>query len=260
MVAEWQRTAPFPITYIFQENAGKHVAFNRAVAKAKGDLFLTLDSDDALLPNALERLKFHWDAIPENEKRRFSAVSGLCVDQRGAVLGDRFPRDVLDSDSIELVYRYKVKGDKFGFHKTEVLRRHPFPEPPGVKFVAEGVLWFAIARKFKTRFVNERLLRVYRAARIGKDNLSALTSATAIGRLVFHRAVLNEHCAYLFPLWPSGILRSLINYSRYSFLAGDAVLTQFIQLRSWGCRAGLACAVPLGYALYLKNRYWDTVR
>ena len=34
---------------------------NRAVQLADGKLFLTLDSDDGCVPDALERFQYHWD-------------------------------------------------------------------------------------------------------------------------------------------------------------------------------------------------------
>lgn len=84
LVEGWQMEACFPIHYLWQENQGKHVAFNYALQEARGELFLTLDSDDACVPEALERFYFHWNAIPENRKGQFSAVTALCKDQNGS--------------------------------------------------------------------------------------------------------------------------------------------------------------------------------
>ena len=38
LVLHWQEKAAFPIVYFYQENAGKHMALNLAVQKAKGEL------------------------------------------------------------------------------------------------------------------------------------------------------------------------------------------------------------------------------
>src|SRR5579872_2682653 len=95
IVEKWQ--AEFPIRYIYQRNQGKPAAYNRAVAEARGELFLFIDSDDACLPEALERLKYHWDGIPAGERGKFSAVTALCKDQHDCLCGEKFPCDVLDS-------------------------------------------------------------------------------------------------------------------------------------------------------------------
>lgn len=112
LVDKWQNQAGSPIRYIRQDRQGKHVAFNRGVREAYGELFLTLDSDDACVPGALERFKYHWDAIPADKRRAFSAVTVLCKDHHGKPVGTRFPCDPTDSDSLEIRYKYKVKSEK----------------------------------------------------------------------------------------------------------------------------------------------------
>jgi glycosyltransferase involved in cell wall biosynthesis len=251
-VAAWQHEANFPIRYLAQQNAGKHVAFNRGVAAARGELFLTLDSDDACVPHALERLKFHWDGIPPEQKERFSAVTVLCLDEDGNLVGTRFPRDVTDSDSLELEFTLRVVGEKWGFHRTDVLRRYPFPEPPGVKFVPESLVWFAIARDYRTRFVNEPL-RIYHTGEVAGGRLMNLTRAAAQGRLLHHRAVLNEYLDVA-ARSPSKLLKSATNYSRYAFSCGIRLKEQLTGLRSPVARTLVAACLPCGYLLSRRDR------
>jgi len=250
VVAAWD-SATFPIRYLWQENAGKHVAFNRGVREARGELFLNIDSDDALVPQALERFRFHWEAIPPGQREGFSAVTGLCMDEHGRLVGGRFPNDVMDSDSLEYYFKLKIAGEKCGFHRTDVLRRHPFPEPEGARYISESVVWFAIARRYRTRFVNE-YFRIYHQNDDPGFRLTRLTRATAYGRLFFHRTVLND---YLDQLWssPSRMLKSVVNYCRYSFLCGVGVPAQLDQLRSPACKAAAMIGAPLGYALSLRD-------
>jgi glycosyltransferase involved in cell wall biosynthesis len=255
LVAGWQRESSFPIRYLHQPNSGKHVAFNRGVREALGELFLCSDSDDALVPNALERFLFHWNAIPGQERHRFSAVTALCEDQHGNLIGSPFPRDVWDSDSLELYFKFKIVGDKVGFHRTDVLRQHPFPEPPGAKFVSEDVVWFAIAREYRTRFVNERLQRHDVQTGRERDNLTRLSRMAAAGRLVFHHAVLDDYLDYL-SMSPLRFLRSAVNYSRYSLWCGVGPVAQFGRLHSLRSRGLLALGAPAGYAAFILDRGW----
>ena len=118
LVAGWRAAAGFPIRYRYQENRGKHVAYNHAVPLARGRFFLTLDSDDACVPQALARLNQYWEEIPERAKPRFSAVTVLCMDAAGRIVGDRFPRRITDSDSLDAHYRLKIRGEKWGFQRT----------------------------------------------------------------------------------------------------------------------------------------------
>ena len=41
------------IRYFYQENQGKHIAINKGVSEARGNYFLTIDSDDYLLELSL---------------------------------------------------------------------------------------------------------------------------------------------------------------------------------------------------------------
>ena len=175
MVRDWALRADFPVRYVRQPHSGKHVAFNRGVREARGRLFLSWDSDDGAVPEALERFKVHWGSIPADRRARFSAVTALCMDEHGRPVGDRFPRDITDSEPLELYFRYRTRGEKWGFQRTDVLLEFPFPEPPGVSFVSESIVWFAIARRFKTRYVNE-YLRIYCSSGPTEPRLSTLTS------------------------------------------------------------------------------------
>ena len=98
LVAMWAKTASFPVRYWRQENLGKHVAFNRGVERANGAFFLTLDSDDWCVPEALARLKSHWDSIPEKVRDDFSAVTVLCKTEEGEIVGEPFPNEFVDSN------------------------------------------------------------------------------------------------------------------------------------------------------------------
>jgi glycosyltransferase involved in cell wall biosynthesis len=247
LVSAWQKTAAFPIRYVTQPNQGKHIAFNRGVAEARGELFLTLDSDDACVPSALERFNSYWDTIPEGEKDRYSAVTCLCVDENGRLVGDRFPRDVTDSDSLEIRYRYHVRGEKWGFHRTAVLRQYPFPNKP--HYIPESLVWTRIARRYKTRFVNEPL-RVY-----FNDQPSLSTEKAwrmARGVRLLHLTALNEEVDY-FRYAPVQFLRSAVHYVRFSRHAGVGLREQFADLNNALARALWVLALPLGLAVYLRD-------
>ena len=62
-------------------------------------------------------------------------------------VGDRFPRRITDSDPLEVQYRLKVRGEKWGFQRTAVMREYPFPEPDRkLSHVPESIVWNRIAR------------------------------------------------------------------------------------------------------------------
>jgi len=251
-VERWQQDASFPIRYVYQENAGKHVAFNRAVRQARGMLFLNLDSDDECIPETLERLYYWWEAIPEAEREGFSAVTMLCRDQTVSILGTRFPESPLDCSSIEMRWKHKVKGEKWGFQRTDVLREFPFQEPEGVKFVSESIVWRAIDQHYKTRFVNE-VLRTYWVDEAGKPNLSTLAPGVLEGRVMFHAQTLNDLTRW-FRVNPTAFVAAAINLSRYSFQQGKRVGEILGTVERTWVKLLVAMALPAGAAVALRDR------
>jgi glycosyltransferase involved in cell wall biosynthesis len=161
-----EQRASFPLRYYYQSNGGKHVASNLAVDLAAGELFATLDSDDALAPRALERLAGHWRAIPEDRRHGFSGVNCLCCTGKdGVVIGDAFPAGpgsdgVLDSDPISMM-RFRLAGDKWGFHRADIMRKFRFPEFAGETYIPDGLLWQRIGSQYRIRYVNEPLRVLY---------------------------------------------------------------------------------------------------
>lgn len=257
LVRRWMHEAPFPIRYLCQEHGGKHVAFNRAVREARGELFLGLDSDDACLPHALERFKHHWDAIPEQERTRFSGLTALCQDQDGKLVGDRFPADPTDSDSLEIRYRLGVRGEKWGFQRSSVLRRFPFPVREGEKHVPPSTVWRAIARHYRTRYVNE-VLRIYHVAE-RPDQLSALGSRIRLAKelAVWYRHVL-EHELDWFPVAPVRFVGSAVNYVRFSLHARSGLGHAIRAVETSRARLLVVVAVPVGVAVYVRDRVATT--
>jgi glycosyltransferase involved in cell wall biosynthesis len=251
-VARWQAQAVFPIRYLRQENLGKHVACNRAAREARGEFLLGIDSDDACVPQALERLKYHWECIPAAERARFCGVATLCVDEKGELVGSKFPWDVTDSDSIEIRYRHKVKGEKWGFIRTEVMRQFPFPEPANVRYVTEAMVFRAIAQKYKMRYVNEAL-RIYYCH--DADQTSRLVHSAprhAASMRLYLRDVLTGDLKW-FRYAPVKFLRDAANYGRFGFDCGVAPLTQAAELGNpWAQLLWLA-VLPVAYLYHLRD-------
>jgi len=161
LLADYRTTAPFPMKVLTQANRGKHVAWNRAIEIANGEFFVTVDSDDAIIPTALERLDTWWRHIPDSDLSHFLGIMVLCQDARtGAVVGDSFPQSPMVSDSLEVVYIHRVRGEKWGCDRTDALRKRPFPETRGARYFPESYLWLSLARTCKKLCVNEAL-RIY---------------------------------------------------------------------------------------------------
>ena len=63
IIAEFARKVPFPIRYYRQPRGGKHRAYNMALLLARGELMLTLDSDDWLPDKAVEVIEEYMPIV-----------------------------------------------------------------------------------------------------------------------------------------------------------------------------------------------------
>jgi glycosyltransferase involved in cell wall biosynthesis len=240
-IERWQRQGALRIRYETQNNSGKHVALNRAAAHAEGTFCAVIDSDDWYLPHALERLLFHWHAIPDSKRDQFANVEGLRAYANGELIGTRFPRDVLDSDTFEVRYVLGVRGDTVGMYRTDVLRRFPFPEDLG-KFVPEALVWSRIASAYRSRFVNEVLGCVeYQPGGLSAQNLMAQVRASRAWALFYGELASTPRQL------PSTIrLKAGAQHVRYALHA-----------RKGGHRVTIKpmwlIAAPIGIGLYLRD-------
>lgn len=250
-------TVDFPIRYIWQENAHKKVAHNRAIKEARGELLVVFDSDDRCVPHALERFSDYWRAIPASQRREFVGVCGLCMDEKGAIVGERFPaEDYIDSDSLEIKYCCRVSGEKWGAMRTDVLRAYPFRDDiPGL--VPEGTVWDAIAKRYRTRFFNEAL-RVYSQdtpGLIARKGEIVDAARSAPGAVYSKKFYLENNIAYL-------------RYSPREFILEGARLTRFWlhcprhlqRYIGYWPRSGMGkvlavVGAPLGIAMFLVDRW-----
>lgn len=152
-----KKKSSFPITYIWQENGGRHRAHNHALKYAQGEFFMHLDSDDLLTENALERFLFYWDSIPGDQRSNFAGVGSLCAGPDGKIIGTKYPKDLIDSNTNEIYGSLGVKGDKSFVFLTAITKQYPYPDFDGEPWIPPGVIYSQMGRKYKMRFFNEAL-------------------------------------------------------------------------------------------------------
>lgn len=253
-IQDWINEADFEIRYIFQENQGKHIAFNTGVQAAKGELFLPLDSDDAALPTTLEIFSKTWESIPLGLRSNFSGVTGICVDEQGQVVGDLFPQSPFDSESAEILYKYKVSGEKWGFQRTDILKNFSFPVIAGENFVPEGIVWAAIGRRYKTRYINDPVRVYFMDSGVG-NRLTAIRNPAshAEGHALWHQTKLNEEICWFFYA-PMEFIRSAVHYSRFSYHAGYRIERQISKLKWPGKLLWLVTFLP-GALVFSYDRF-----
>lgn len=228
----------FPIRYFYQENGGKHRAINRGVKEAKGELFLILDSDDMLPPNSLERIDFYYQQIKDDNS--FGGVCGYMAHHNGTVIGKGCDIDVLDTNSIDLRYKYYVEGDMLEVFRTSVLKEIPFPEISNEKFVPEALVWNRIARKYKLRVFHEVVyFRDYLEGGL-TDKIVKIRMNSPIASMMTYA----EMTEFNIPFFAK--VKAAINYWRFRFCSDAKEKPQIEWWWLW--------TVPLGWMMHLRDK------
>lgn len=248
IVAEFADEVDFPVRYHWQENQGKHGAYNAALGLLRGRLTVVLDSDDLLVPQALEILKAHREVIPEAERAGFVGVKGVCRWIGGRIYGDTFPTDVFDSDDLSLRTRDGIKGDKVGAVRTDVIREYPYPVVEGERHQRPSYVQRQMAHCNRVRYINEVIQECeHQPGGLSSDRF-ALRMRNPRGYRLYHLADIRDHKAYL------GFAERLDGYTkyvRYSLYGGIGLGQQWREAP--GKLLWPAC-LPFGAFKYLTDR------
>lgn len=124
------------VRYMKKENGGKHTAHNLALNYARGEWFFCVDSDDQLAPKAVERILASLECVPPE----VTGLAGYKVDVKGRLLCALLAEDMRPCGLFSLMHR-GAKGEYALLFRTEVLKRYPYPEIKGERFVTESVLY-----------------------------------------------------------------------------------------------------------------------
>ncbi|MFB2119330.1 glycosyltransferase family 2 protein [Parapedobacter sp. 2B3] len=145
------------IHYYYQQNAGKHVAVNKGVQVAKGELFFTVDSDDTLVSHALSAVVQQWQAVLRlpDATTKYAGVCGLRVHEDGGVIGGEVDYETLDVSPIDYRFKLHYKGDRAEVIRTAIMAQYPYPEISGERFCADALTLNRIARHYVMRYFKD---------------------------------------------------------------------------------------------------------
>lgn len=152
LIADFIREKIIEITYEFQKNSGKMRAVNRGVQLAQGEYFFIVDSDDYITDECIEVIIKEAKNLPEN-------LGGMIFRKiditSGKITGKPYPEYRIDSSPIEIVYKLGITGDKAEVFKTNILKKNPFKEFEGEKFIPEASVWIKIGEEYKMRYIDK---------------------------------------------------------------------------------------------------------
>jgi len=152
----------FPVRYFCQNNQGAPAARNKGFELTESEYIVFLDSDDSLLPHALEK---GVEILDQHAKAGFSYGQAYLMDQGGRIFGLRKPRSPRASglrsglDEIrELVYGCRIPSP------TVMVRRSSLEEvgvyDPSFNTGSQDFdLWVRLAKKYSVGYIAEPLAK-----------------------------------------------------------------------------------------------------
>jgi len=234
---ELREKSTFPVIIISAScHIGKSRMDNEAVAAARGEFILWNDSDDYLLPQAVEQLVATWRSIPDGDRNDFVGVTALCGNEQG-VISTKLPVEgVFDTTWNELRAKSEVTGDMLYFTRSRLLKENPFPE---VDFlVSEGVVWTLIGN-LKPRVLPE----ILKVVQYGAPNCISFSDKMEYCRGKAHAMAILRKNLKNFPKHLTAQLWELTTFIRYC-IHGEIGLGEAIRL--WGRDSPM---------IFLQSRY-----
>ena len=244
----------FPILLIRANvHIGKVRMDNEAIAQARGEFIVWCDSDDYLLPNAIEHLVATWISIREIDRVDYVGVTALCADLKG-IISTPFPKEgVFDTTWNDLSEIYRVKGDMLYLTKSCELKKNLFPEVDFV--VPEGVTWTTLGHKKVRITPNVMQMKEYKAANcISYSGKMEYCRGRAYSLATSERNLKKYSHSFPIRCW------KLITYIRYS-IHGEIRINESINL--WGSNNSLIFFILMicpAYIFVLKDRLQGKVR
>ena len=153
---EMRKKAEFPMRYIYKENGGKHTALNVGVKQITAELTFIVDSDDTLVPDAIETiLQYHKKY---KERKDLCGYSFLRRFPDGNINGKPFEPDEKVGTYIECrINADDTQADKAEVFYTRCLKEFPFPEYRNEKFLGEDLVWIRMAMKYQMVHINRAI-------------------------------------------------------------------------------------------------------
>lgn len=146
------------IRYVYQTNAGKHVAINHGIDLIDTCLTFIVDSDDYLTEDSVEVAeKYLAEYGRERESLKLAGFSFIRVSENGRVNNRLFPLDNEVDTFTEVRINRNLLGDKAEIFFTDIMKKYPFPQFHEERFLPEDAIWIRMSGPYKMVHANRQI-------------------------------------------------------------------------------------------------------
>ena len=241
------------INYIYQENRGKNYCHNKAITLARGELFLILDSDDAITSDCMNIFWNHWQGIEDKIKENIYGINCLCRDgYTNKIIGHKV-KEGLFSDGYRWKHENRVYSEAWGALNTKLFKKHLFPEIEGIKFIPEAYLWDSLSNNRILFATNDTLRIVFHQNDGFTKNLINSYKNHSKGRYIYYLLVINRLFYKLLKYNPLRAIKDMIQFGRMGLHSGYSFLKMLKDIKSIFKKVIFAFLFPVSYYFYRKD-------
>ena len=244
VIDEFIKENKIKIIYSYQENGGKHRALNKGISIIKTEMTFIVDSDDYLSIDAIETITKYYNKY--KGKKDICGFSFLRCFEDGKINGPKYDKDDFISDYITYRLNKHNWGDKAEVYYTEILKKYPFLEVKGEKFLVESYVWAKMALDYNTVYINKAIY-------IGEYQQDGLTRNVVkrrydspIGMVEKSKVLCNKKANLAVKT------KAILNYIVYSNIANISFKKQFKEINY---KPLFFLLYPFGLLLLLKTKH-----
>ena len=157
LIKRYQKEKRIKIKYYRKKNGGKHRAINYGVERIGEGLTFMVDSDDWLLPTAIEEIRKVYRKYKDN--KRIAVYSFHKAYENGIISGPHYAQREFIGNHIRYRVNNHVRGENAEVVITEYFKKIKLPEIEGEKFLSEGYLWNTLAKSYETVYIDKPIYK-----------------------------------------------------------------------------------------------------
>lgn len=177
IILEYMNNSPFPILFLKQDNAGVYEARNNGKKLSRGYFELSVDSDDEIVPNAIEIMVNAYESLPEERKTKVAYIASRSalesVDDITNETKYAFPKNINELDQIKArkigikvqnknkKYSKRIAHDLKGLFVVKYWNDIKIDKPDDVKMIFELYLQNLLLANHEELFLNDVLYIVH---------------------------------------------------------------------------------------------------
>lgn len=225
------------ISFYKKENGGKHTAFNLAIERCDGDLFVCIDDDDKLVPGAINNI---FNLAERYAEKNYGAIVGRVVNTQSQLLGKTVFKDILISNTIEIRDKYHFWGEPEVYF-VKYLKEFRFNVFENEKFLTEAYLFDEMSLKYPFVYTNEILMVKEFLSDGLTDNNLKIRINSSIGTVSYYNLRYKRSKGFI------NKLKAAINRRRFNYWNKDKKVEYTRSFISF-------LAVPFAKILYLIDK------